>query len=210
MKRLMLVAGGNWQCSIARKAKEMGYHVICSSLYSDSPAFRWADACEVADVLDYEKNLAIAEKHHPDAIITDQSDIAVRTVAKLNQKLGLPGIGVDMANLFSNKFLMREFCRENGFPSPSFRLCDQLDEAVECFRVYGKSGYTFRKLLALWANGFTAFLSSRCGLPRSAVSCAPFWGSSGESGASSTSCSIRMSRWDTAPSWRRSSLSAAC
>lgn len=139
MKRIMLVAGGNWQCSIARKAKEMGYYLICSNLYRDSPAFRWADVSEVADVLDFEKNLEIANRYHPDAIITDQSDIAVRTVAKLNERLGLHGIGTETAKRFSSKYLMREFCQKNGLPCPAYRLCAAPEDAVDFFRVYGKS-----------------------------------------------------------------------
>ena len=135
----MLVAGGNWQCSIAKKVKELGYYLICSNLYPDSPAFRWADASAVAKVLDYEKNLEIANKYHPDAIITDQSDIAVRTVARLNETLGLRGIGSEIANCFSNKYLMREFCKKNALPCPAYLLCDTADEATDFFRRYGKS-----------------------------------------------------------------------
>ena len=139
MKKIMLVAGGNWQCSIAKKIKELGHYLICSNLYPESPAFRWADASEVANVLDYEKNLEIANKYHPDAIITDQSDIAVRTVARLNETLGLRGIGSEIANRFSNKYLMREFCKKNDLPCPAYRLCDTVDEAIDFFRGCGKS-----------------------------------------------------------------------
>ena len=41
----------------------MGHFVICSNLYEDSPAFVYADVCEVANVLDKEKNLEIAKKY---------------------------------------------------------------------------------------------------------------------------------------------------
>ncbi len=139
MKKIMLVAGGNWQCSIARKIKEMGYYLICSNLYPDSPAFRWADASAVANVLDYEKNFEIANQYHPDAIITDQSDIAVRTVAKLNETLGLHGIGCEIASRFSSKYLMREFCKKNNLPCPAYRLCGTIDEAIDFLHTYGKS-----------------------------------------------------------------------
>ncbi|MBO4633670.1 MAG: ATP-grasp domain-containing protein [Lentisphaeria bacterium] len=139
MKKIMIIAGGKWQCGIVRKAKELGYHVICSNLYPDSPAFQWADECFVANVLDYEKNLEFAEKTRPDAVITDQSDIAVRTVAKICEKLQLPGIGVETANRFSNKFMMRQFCRDHGFPCPDFCRCDTIDQAVDFYHVHGKS-----------------------------------------------------------------------
>ena len=109
-KRIMIVAGGDWQVPITKKAKEMGLYVISSNLYEDSPAFAYADAVKIANVLDREANLACAERYKPDAVVTDQSDIAVPTVAYICQRLGLPGIGEDKASLFTNKYKMREFC----------------------------------------------------------------------------------------------------
>ncbi len=123
MARIFVIAGGEWQCPLVEKIKNMGHEVICSNLYSDSPAFKYADEVYVADVLDKEANLKIAQKCMPDAIATDQSDIAVPTVAFIAEKLGLKGIGTKTAELFTNKFLMREFCRKNSLPTPQYRLC---------------------------------------------------------------------------------------
>ena len=47
-KRIMIVAGGDWQVPITKKAKEMGLYVISSNLYEDSPAFAYADAVKIA------------------------------------------------------------------------------------------------------------------------------------------------------------------
>lgn len=138
MKKVMVVAGGDWQIELIKKAKEMGHYVICSNLYENSSAFPYADACEVADVLDKETNLKIAKKYMPDAIITDQSDIAVPTVAYLNEELGLPGIGVDKAALFTDKTLLREFCEENDIDVPNYKVCKNLTDAEEMFDRYGK------------------------------------------------------------------------
>ena len=62
MSRVMVIAGGDWQVELVKKIKSMGHYVICSNLYENSPAFKYADACEVADVLDKERNLEIAKK----------------------------------------------------------------------------------------------------------------------------------------------------
>lgn len=134
----MVVAGGDWQIELIKKAKEMGHFVICSNLYEDSPAFPYADACEVANVLDKEKNLEIARKYKPDAIISDQSDIAVPTVAYLNKMLGLRGIGTELADLFTDKSLQRVFCKKNGFPVPEYKLCKTNDDALVMLKKYGK------------------------------------------------------------------------
>ena len=138
MSKIMVIAGGDWQIELVKQAKKMGHYVICSNLYEDSPAFPYADACEVANVLDKQKNLEIAKKYMPDAIISDQSDIAVPTVAYLNEQLGLRGIGMEMANLFTDKSRQREFCKLHGIPVPDFKLCETPDEAYEMLQKYGK------------------------------------------------------------------------
>ena len=114
MSKILVIAGGDWQIELIKKAKAMGHYVICSNLYENSPAFPYADACEVANVLDKETYLAIAQKHMPDAVISDQSDIAVPTVAYLNEQLGLRGIGTKLAALFTDKSAQREFCKEHA------------------------------------------------------------------------------------------------
>jgi biotin carboxylase len=129
-KTIMVVAGGPWQVPLIRKAKAFGFKVINTNLYEDSPGFEDADLGVVADVLDRAANLAIAKEHVPDAVITDQSDIAVPTVAYLCEQLGLPGIGVDCANRFTNKLAMRGCCEEFGLPNPAFQSCRTLDELV--------------------------------------------------------------------------------
>lgn len=138
MKKIMVVAGGDWQIELIKKAKEMGHYVICSNLYADSPAFAYADACEVADVLDKETNLKIAEKYKPDAVISDQSDIAVPTVAYVSETLGLNGIGTKKADIFTDKSIMRSFCLENNIAIPDFKVCHKLSDASEMLEKHKK------------------------------------------------------------------------
>ena len=138
MSKIMVIAGGDWQIELIKKAKQMGHYVICSNLYEDSPAFPYADACEVANVLDKEKNLQIAQKYQPDAVISDQSDIAVPTVAYVNEKMGLRGIGTDKADIFTDKTLMRQRCKEAGLPVPDFKICKTLDDALEMLNKHKK------------------------------------------------------------------------
>jgi carbamoyl-phosphate synthase large subunit len=130
-KRIMIIAGGEWQVPIVRKAKDLGLFVVNTNLYPDSPGFEFADIGLVANVLDKKKNLEYAGEHGVDAVITDQSDIAVTTVAYVAEQLGLPGIGINCADLFTNKNFMREFCREHSFPTPQFKLCHDTNEAIE-------------------------------------------------------------------------------
>lgn len=138
MERILVIAGGEWQTPLTKKGKDLGYEVINSNLYENSPAFAFADFCEVANVLDKEKNLKIAEKYQVQGVMTDESDIAVPTVAYVAEKLGLRTIGQELAALFTNKYLMRCFCREKGFHVPEFSLCRTQEEAAAFVKSLGK------------------------------------------------------------------------
>ena len=133
----MVIAGGKWQVPLIRTAKAMGLFVINSNLYPDSPGFRYADVGVVADVRDQQKNLAFARQYQPDGIVTDQTDLSVPTVAYLCEELGLPGIGATTAEVFTNKYQMRQFLRERGYPTPEYRLCDSPEDAADFAAKFG-------------------------------------------------------------------------
>lgn len=139
MAKIMVIAGGDWQIELIKKAKKMGHTVLCSNLYENSPAFPYSDYCEIANVLDKEKNLEIARKYNPDAVISDQSDIAVPTVAYLNEQLGLQGIGTKLASLFSDKSQQRIFCKAHSICVPDFRLCSSWQDAALFLKNYPKA-----------------------------------------------------------------------
>ena len=139
MKKILVVGGGKWQVPIVQKAKELGHIVICSNLYENSPAFEFSDYSYVANVLDKEKNLEIAKKHNVDAVITDQSDIAVNTVAYINEKLGLNGVGISIAELFTNKSKMREKLIFEDLHHPKYCLCKNKNDLIEFFTSINKA-----------------------------------------------------------------------
>lgn len=139
MAKIMVVAGGTWQCPIIRLAKSMGHKVLCTNLYKDSPAFIYADESRVANVLDKERNLQIAREFTPDAVLTEQTDIAVPTVAYLAEQLGLKGISVKIASRFTNKYVMRQFVERAGFATPSYRLCYSAEDIKVFWKENGKS-----------------------------------------------------------------------
>lgn len=139
MARIMVIAGGTWQCPIVQLAKSMGHYVICSNLYEDSPAFQYADLGLVANVLDKEKNLEYAQKYNPDIVLTEQSDIAVSTVAYIAEELGIKGISLDIARRFTNKHLMRLYTEQAGFCSPKNELVRNPEAAKAFLKRVSKS-----------------------------------------------------------------------
>lgn len=132
-KKIMIIGGGKWQVPIIQKAKDLSYFVINSNLYENSDGFKHADISLVANVLDKDKNLEIAKQYNIDAVITDQSDIAVNTVAFVAEQMNLMGVSTNTAELFTNKYRMRTELKVEGLHHPKFRLCTSLKEAEDFF-----------------------------------------------------------------------------
>jgi carbamoyl-phosphate synthase large subunit len=133
-KRIILVLSGTlWQIPIVKKIHEMGFLSLVINLHEDSPAFEVADHWEVADILDKEKCVAIAEKYAVSGVVSEQCDIAVPTVAYIAEKIGLPALKIDSAELYTNKLSMRKFCQKHGFSYPEYSLCRNSNEVLHFF-----------------------------------------------------------------------------
>lgn len=129
MSLIMVIAGSNWQIPIVKKIKQMGYKSFVVNLHENSPAFKYADYYEVVDILDKDKCLNIAIKYKIDAVVSEQADIAMPTVAYIAEKLNLHSLGSKSAALYTNKALMREFSLAHNLPCPDFLKCFSKNEA---------------------------------------------------------------------------------
>ena len=135
---VIVLAGTKWQIPLVKKLKEKGYKVVVFNLLPDSPAFSYADAYHIVDILNYEACLKAAAEYAPNAFMSDECDIAVPPVAYLSEKMGLISIGTKMSKLYTNKYEMRVFGQKHGFDTPAFFKCDIIDEAIQTFRAFGK------------------------------------------------------------------------
>jgi biotin carboxylase len=131
-KIIMVLAGTYWQIPIVQKIKAMGFKSLVVNLYEDSPAFEYSDFSVIADILDKEKCLQIAKEYNIDAILSEECDIAMPTVAFIAKQMKLSALSIEHASLFTNKYMMRNYCKKINFPSPEYALCrNQAD--VKCF-----------------------------------------------------------------------------
>lgn len=133
-KKVMVLAGSRWQIPIIKKLKEAGCEVWDINPFEDSPAFRFSDGFALLDVRDRQACLDFAKQHSIDAVISEECDIAMSTVAYVADSLNLPSIGTDMAELYTNKYAMREFCKKNGLLYPEYRKCMSVDDAKDFLR----------------------------------------------------------------------------
>jgi len=128
-KKLMILGAGECQVPLMQLSQRMGFEVVAVSIGGDYPGFSVADKAYEIDVRDKEAILAAAGREGICGIVTDQTDISVPSVAYVAERLGLPGIGYDCACRFTNKYLMRQSCREFGVPVPGFCSARSLEEA---------------------------------------------------------------------------------
>lgn len=128
--RVLIIPGSEAQIALLDKVRNAGYETVCINPYKDSPGFQHADYSIQADILDKDKVLDIAKEYTVSAVLSDECDIAMPTVAYVGEQMGLSTISSSDAELFTNKFLMREFCREQGFCSPKYAKCKTINEAI--------------------------------------------------------------------------------
>lgn len=160
-KRIMVIPGAKAQVPLICRLKEEGYCVVCVNPYKDSPAFLYADICEQGDVLDREFCLEVAKRHQVIAVLSDECDIAMPTVAYVSEKLGLPSIGSKLAALYTNKYLMREFCQEHAMPYPKYRQCRTVEEAIDFFQSLEKKKMIIKPLDSNSSRGVFTITSEK-------------------------------------------------
>lgn len=125
----MVLGASSLQIPIIRMAQTMGYKVVVVSISGNYPGFDIAEKSYQVDVRDQEQILRIAKKEGISAVVTDQTDIPVQTVAYVAKMMGLPGIDPDCARYFTNKFEMRKKCKAAGVPVPNYALASSVSEA---------------------------------------------------------------------------------
>ena len=132
-KKLLIIGAGGFQLPLVQKASETCDVLLAAPVITEDFDPYITDRL-IVDVRDKEKILGFAEKNRIDGVITDQTDIAVRSVAYVAEKMGLPGIGYETGVLFTDKSLMRRRLTELGLPVLENRTVDTVDEACAFFR----------------------------------------------------------------------------
>lgn len=133
MKKIMVIGAGDFQLPLAEAAAAKG-QVILVAPKIDERFDKFVSARYFVDVRDKERILTIAQNENVDGVVTDQTDIPVRTVAYVAEKMGLNGIGYEVSKLFTDKFLMREKMKELNLPILPYKLITTVDEAVSFYK----------------------------------------------------------------------------
>jgi len=121
--RILVLGAGRNQLNAIKKAKEKGHTVIVSDYLPDSPGKKLADFSEMTSTFDIEGNIAVAQKHHVDGVLTIGTDQPVLTAAKVAEALSLPRmINSATALKATNKKYMKEAFIYHNIPTSRYLL----------------------------------------------------------------------------------------
>ena len=103
-----MLGGGFLQKYVIRKAKTMGYYVLCLDADPNAVGFAIADEYAVINIVDEEACLAYARDKQVDGVLTAATDFSVLTMSRIAEELHLPGINYQSAKVIKNKALVRK------------------------------------------------------------------------------------------------------
>ncbi|WP_460283975.1 ATP-grasp domain-containing protein [Clostridium botulinum] len=131
MKTLLIIGAGQFQVPIIKRARQLGYKTIVTDYDCNAKGFEYADIALTISTLDKEKTLEVIKDYKVDGVLTT-SDLPVRTVAYVCEKLNLASIPYKAAIICTNKFLLRECMRENNIATPRYCLVDKNEQKFIC------------------------------------------------------------------------------
>ncbi|TLM80551.1 MAG: ATP-grasp domain-containing protein [Actinobacteria bacterium] len=136
-RRVLIVGAGPLQVPLIERALCAGHVVVAIDGDPAAPGLALADVGISVDTSDPEAALAVAQQHAVDAAASDASDVAVPTVAFVAERMGLPGIGRDVATAFTDKLVMRTVCVAADLPCPRFAEVADVGEAAAAAQAFG-------------------------------------------------------------------------
>ena len=130
-RKVIVLGAGRGQVPLMNLFHNYGCKVITVSPKGNYPGFDIADDALYADIADKDIVLDYAKKEGIIGITTDQLDESVCTAAYVSEKMGLPGIGYNVALKFTNKFLMRKAAEQANIDVPFAVIVKSLREAKD-------------------------------------------------------------------------------
>lgn len=121
MKKIMILGAGIYQVPLIKKARELGIYTIVVSIPGNYPGFEYADKVYYENTTDYDKILELARGEQIDGIVTAGTDVAVITIGKVCDALGLKGLSFEAAQIASDKMKMKEQYEKFGVRTAKFR-----------------------------------------------------------------------------------------
>ena len=118
MKKVLVIGAGIGQINIVKLARDKGCHVTVVSIKGDYPCIPLADDFLECDIYDRDRIVEYARENHIDAVLSDQNDLMMPTVAYVAEKLSLPGNSFEQQLSYTDKNKFRSICDKLNIPVP--------------------------------------------------------------------------------------------
>lgn len=136
-KKLMILGASKLQLPAIVKAKEKGLYVIALDMNKNSVGVDYADEFYEISTIDVENIMRKAEDLNIDGIMTLATDMPMRAVATVGERLGLNTINYETAIRATDKAKMREQLSYYDVPIPFFssvRTYEDFKRVVNSFQ----------------------------------------------------------------------------
>lgn len=121
MKKILILGAGIYQVPLIKKAKEMGIYTIVASIPGNYPGFAYADKVVYENTVAADAILKIAQEEKVDGICTTGTDVAVITIGKVCDAMGLRGVSAKGAEIACDKSLMKKAFQNHGVQTAQCR-----------------------------------------------------------------------------------------
>lgn len=127
-KKLLVIGAGILQLPAIKKAKEIGLYVAVADFNPNAIGVKYADEYFNVSTIDKEGMLQVAKNFKPQGIMTTATDMPMRTVAYVCNKIGLNSISEECAANCTDKIEMIRCFKNGGVPSPAFQILTEEKE----------------------------------------------------------------------------------
>ena len=138
LRTLLFLGASVSQLPAIEYARAAGYRVAAVDGDPNAIGFPYADVAEAVDFTDVDRVAAFGARLGVNGVLAISSDRAVVPAAAIAAALGLPGIGVDVAERFANKAVMRRRLAEAGIPQPRSRVLTSTEGVEASLAALGK------------------------------------------------------------------------
>lgn len=129
MESIFILGASRLQLAAIKEAKKRGLYVYVLDYDPEAVGIAYADQYLPVSTIDKEEVLKAAKMYKPDYITTSTSDMPVRTVSWVCEKLGYKsGISYEDSIAATDKTVMRRRLKECGVPIPTFKVIHNIDE----------------------------------------------------------------------------------
>lgn len=131
MKSIFILGASDLQIPAIKKAKERGLYVFVLDYNPNAIGIQYADKFLEISTIDKEKVYDAALYYNPDYIITSTSDMPVRTVSWVCERLGKEtDISYQGAIYATDKCEMRKRLKKFGISIPNYHIIESYEEFI--------------------------------------------------------------------------------